>query len=459
MLQAVSVQGPPGPGETSAVQLWRFNRDFLGFMEDCVARYGDTFTIRPFPYDRFVVATAPADVEAVLTDRERFAGGDAAGLIEPVVGRYSVILASGQTHMRQRKRLLAPFHGEHVAKWAQRIEALAADELDALPVGRPVQLRPVMQRITFSVICHIVFGLTDPARIERFQRAVARMMDPRLSALLFFPSLLRRRGPLNPARPFLTRRDAVDALIGRLIAERRADPGHKDRDDVLSLLMAARHEDGTALSDRELRDELMGLLIAGHETTATGLAWAAERLARNPAAQQRLAAELDSADKPVYLDAVIQETLRLRPPVIDAVRTTVTETELGGHRIARDTIVSAMFTVTHRRADVWPEPLAFKPERFLDGRPAPYSYTPFGGGIRRCVGATLANFEMRIVLTALLRRFRLEAASSRDEAIRLAGITLIPARGATVILEPGQAGLGSDARRDPSRRSEAPIRR
>jgi cytochrome P450 len=447
MILPMNVQAPPGPRAASAVQLWRFNRDFLGFMEDCVAHYGDTFTIHPFPYDRFVVATAPADVEAVLTDRERFAGGDAAGLIEPVVGRYSVILASGQTHMRQRKRLLAPFHGEHVAKWAERIEALAAAELDALPIAAPVALRPAMQRITFAVICHIVFGLTDPARIERFQRTVARMMDPKLSALLFFPSLLRRRGPLNPARPFLERRDAVDALIGELIAERRADPERGHRDDVLSLLMSARHEDGAALSDRELRDELMGLLIAGHETTATGLAWAAERLARTPAAQQRLADELGSGDKPAYLDAVIQETLRLRPPVIDAVRTTVTDTELGGHRIAKDTIVSAMFSVTHRRADLWPDPLAFKPERFLDGRPAPYSFTPFGGGIRRCVGATLANFEMRIVLTALLGRFWLQAASDRDESIRLAGITLIPARGATVTLARADAGFSSGVRR------------
>jgi cytochrome P450 len=217
--------------------------------------------------------------------------------------------------------------------------------------------------------------------------------------------------------------------------------------------MSARHDDGTALSDRELRDELMGLLIAGHETTATGLAWAAERLARTPAAQERLAAELDGADKPAYLDAVIQETLRLRPPVIDAVRTTVMDTELGGHRIGQGTIVSAMFSVTHRRADLWPDPLAFKPERFLDGRPAPYSFTPFGGGIRRCVGAALATFEMRVVLIALLTRFRLQAASDRDEPIRLAGITLIPARGATVTLERADAGLSSAVRRDSTRRA------
>jgi cytochrome P450 len=426
---------PPGPRAPRAVQLWRFNADFLGFMEECAARYGDTFTIRPFPYQGFVVATAPAEIEAVLTDRERFAGGEAAALIEPVVGRYSVILASGATHMRQRKRLLAPFHGDHVARWAQQLETLAADELEALPLGRPIAMRPVMQRITFGVICRIVFGMTDPAAIERFRLATATMMDPKTSPLLFFPTLMLRRGRLNPARTFLARRDAVDALITQVIAGRRADPGREQRDDVLSLLMSARDEDGRALSDRELRDELMGLLIAGHETTATGLAWAAERLARTPASQERLAGELAESDKPAYLDAVINETLRLRPPVIDAVRTAVDDTELGGYRVARGTIVSAMFTVTHRRADIWPEPLAFRPERFLDGRPAPYSFTPFGGGIRRCLGATLANFEMRIVLGVLLRRFRLTATGG-DEPIRLAGITLIPASGAVVTLEP-----------------------
>jgi cytochrome P450 len=198
----------------------------------------------------------------------------------------------------------------------------------------------------------------------------------------------------------------------------------------------------------------MGLLIAGHETTATGLAWAAERLARTPDAQRRLAAELEDGDRPAYLDAVIHETLRSRPPVIDAVRTALNDTELGGHRIEAGTIVSAMFSVTHRRADTWEEPLAFRPERFLDGRPAPYSFTPFGGGIRRCLGAALANVEMRLVLSVLLRRFRLLSASDRDEPIRLAGITLIPARGATVILQRSQPSKPRAA--SPSQRGSLP---
>jgi cytochrome P450 len=263
--------------------------------------------------------------------------------------------------------------------------------------------------------------------------------------VLFLPTLTRRRGPLNPARTFLARRAEVQRLLDEEIARRAASP---PRDDVLSLLLDARDEDGAPLDHAALRDELMGLLVAGHETTATGLAWAFERVSRTPEVDQRRAAE-DRA----YLEAVVNETLRTRPPVIDAVRTAATDTQLAGRPVPGGTPVSAMFSLTHRRADLWPEPLEFQPERFLDGKPLPYAYTPFGGGIRRCIGASLAMLELRTVLQTALRRLTIDAAPGRPEHMRLSGVTLIPSRGGRVVLRgtpAARASLSLGTRDEPS---------
>jgi cytochrome P450 len=425
-----STTEPPGPRSPGAWQLARFTLDFVRYLEACADRYGEVFTLRPHGLDALVVATGPAEVHAVLTDRDRFAGGEAAQLLEPVTGRASVILAGGAQHMRQRKRLLAPFHGERITRWRDEIGAIAARELAQLPLEEPVAMRPAMQRLTLEVICRIVFGMDDPDRIAEFRAAVTRFLDPRLSCVLFVPTLTRRTGRLNPARTFIARRAEVRRLLDEEIAPWRADRGR--RDDVLSLLLDSRDEDGAPLDDLDVRDELMGLLIAGHETTATGLAWAFERLSRTPAANARFAADGDGDG--AYVDAVVRETLRTRPPVIDAVRTAVTDTTLGGQPIRAGTLVSAMFCITHRRADLWPDPLAFRPERFLDDKPAPYAYTPFGGGIRRCIGAALATLEMRVVLDTARRRLTLAPAPGPQERMRLSGVTLIPSRGGELVL-------------------------
>ncbi len=451
---------PPGPQAPGLWQGLRFYLDFVRFMEQGAARHGGVFTVRMQPFESFVVAWKPDDVRTVLTDAERFVGGEAAGLLEPLVGRSSAILTSGATHMRQRRLLLPPFHGDLVVRWAERIRAIAEEQLARLPRGEPVAMRPVMQRITIDVICRLVFGVDDGPRLTELRERMLRIVDPRLAVLLFFPGLLRRRGRLSPGRLLTDRRLVVDRLLGEQIAARRAQLAAGEageRDDVLSLLVAARDEDGEPLTDAELRDQLLTLLVAGHETTATGLSWAVERLSRTPAVRARLLAELDGqvgdaagdgdgrpadaasaagAAGAAYLDAVVRETLRTRPPVIDAVRTTTQDVELGGHAIPAGTIVSAMFTITHRRPELWSDPLAFRPERFLDGRPQPYAFTPFGGGIRRCIGAALADLEMKVVLRTLLERFEPLPAPGREEAIRLTGITLTPARGARVVLAP-----------------------
>lgn len=424
---------PPGPSTPRLHQLWRFNADFIGFVESNAERYGEVFTIRVPPYDAVVVATAPSDIQAILCDRDRFVGGEAARFLVPLVGERSVIVTSGDAHLRQRKLLLPPFHGERVRGWAEKIEEIAAAELDRLPAGERIALRPVMQRITFEVICRLVFGIEDGARVAEFNAAMVRLFDPRLSPALFFPFMFKRGGRFSPSRIYFSRRDPVDRLIFEEIARRREDPGAGDRDDVLSLLIAARDDQGRPLSDEELRDELLGLLGAGHETTATALAWAGERLSRHPAVQHQLTAELDEGGD-AYLEAVIQETMRNRPPVIDSVRIAVQDTELGGHLVPAGTHVAAMFCLTHRRADIWGDPLAFRPERFLEGKPEPYSFTPFGGGIRRCVGAPLASSEIRIVLKAMLKRFCLEPDDAAEEKLKLVGATLAPSKGGRVVL-------------------------
>jgi len=411
------MSSPPGPRSPRAWQFARFTLGFIDYLERCAARYGDVFTLRPPPFDGFVVATGPAEVHQILTDRERFAGGDAAWLLEPITGRGSVILAAGEPHMRQLKRLLPPFHGDRLARWQDDIAAVAERELDRLPKNQPIAMRPPMQRLTLEVICRIVLGMDDTDRIAHFSKAFTRFLEPKQQFALFFPTLTRRRGALNPAKSFLRNRDEVWRLLDEEIA--RSGGG----DDVLSMILQ------TADDDLRVRDELMGLLIAGHETTATGLAWAFERLSRTPGTQEHL------RDDPAYLNAVVEETLRTRPPVIDAVRTATQDTTLGGQPVPAGALLTAMFCITHRRPDVWPDPLAFKPERFLDGKRSPYAYTPFGGGIRRCIGASLATLEMRTVLQTAAQRFTFAAAPGPPEKMRLSSVTLIPSRGGQVVLQ------------------------
>jgi cytochrome P450 family 135 len=245
-------------------------------------------------------------------------------------------------------------------------------------------------------------------------------------------------------------RGAADALIYEEIDNRRALPEDERGDDVLSVLLSARHDDGSPMANQELRDELMTLLGAGHETSATGLSWALERLVRSPGALERLSAD---PDDDAYLDAVIKETLRVRPVVTDVARMLTRDTEIGGYTVPARTIVLLVIALVHRRADLWPDPEAFRPERFLEGQPEPYSWIPFGGGVRRCIGAAFAQYEMKVVLRTIMRRARLRTESSEDERGVLRHVTVVPARGARVVLEERRprdpAAAASPQRRQP----------
>ncbi len=425
---------PPGPATPGAWQLLRCQMDFAGYLDRCVARHGPLFTLRIPPFDAFVAATEPHDVERVLMGTTtRFVDGAATALLVPLIGRSSLILSSGATHMRQRRQLLPAFHGGVGERWEASIARVAERHVARLPLGEPVALREPMRLIALDVICEILFGADEQAHFAALRDEIARGIDPRIALLLWFPTLWRRNGRLNPARPLQARRRHIHALVDEQIARRRADPARGERDDVLSRLVSAGDAEDSPAGDEELRDQLLALMMAGHETTANALTWAFERLSRSPHARQRLDAELHEG-RTEYLDAVVSETLRTRPPVIDAVRTTTDELELGGYRIAPGTVVSAMLTAMHRRPELWSDPLAFKPERFLAARPAPYSYAPFGGGVRHCIGASLSLVELRTVLRTALAIVEVAPAPNPTERMRLTGITLTPSRGGRVVL-------------------------
>lgn len=435
-MRTESQSPPPGPRAPKLWQLVRTQKDYVGYMSECAVRYGPVFSLRVHPYDRLVVVTRPEDLETVYRKLpERFVPTLAPALVlGPILGSTSMFMATGAMHRRQRKLVRPALRGNLIVRWGERMRALASEELKALPTGTPVGMRQPMRDITLNVICRLVFGVDSQHRFKVLRDDIAGGVDYRLALLLWFPSLWQRNGHLNPLRDLRQRRMRLLRMMAEQIAIHRADPHLERRDDALAMMIQARDDDGHPLSQQELCDQLLTLLAAGNESTAVALAWALERLSRNPEALDRLTSELDEGGEQ-YLDAVVKETLRTRPPVLDAVRTATEDVTLGDFRIRKGTMVSAAFTVTHNLPDLWSDPGAFRPERFLDSRPVAYSYSPFGGGVRRCIGASLGELEMRIVLAETLRQFRVQPVPGPEEKIRLHGLTLVPSRGAQVVLQ------------------------
>jgi cytochrome P450 len=425
---------PPGPRSPGIVQLARFTRDPLGYFRGLHRNYGDVFTFTFPSIGRVVYVASPELVKQVFTgDPGRFHAGEAnATVLEPVVGPNSVLTLDDTEHMRQRKLLLPPFHGESIRRYGEVIRAATQEEMETWPVGTPFALRPRTQHITLEVILRAVFGLRDPGRFAVAQRLVDGFVR-RSHPIVLFPPLRRRFGRLSPMARFERARHALDHFIYEEIALRRSEE-RSDADDVLSLLLHASHEDGSPMTDRELRDELVTVIGAGHETTATGLAWAVERLVRNPRVLERLRQSVASGEDE-YLDAVVKETLRTRPVITDVARMLTSTTEIGGYELPAGTIVLPAILVVHYREDLYPEPFEFRPERFLEGQGEGYAWIPFGGGVRRCIGAAFAQYEMQQVLGAVVERAHLRAADPSPERMRLRNITFAPARGARIVLE------------------------
>jgi cytochrome P450 len=410
----------------------------LDFLASEWRRQGDVFRIKLPMFGELNYVADPDMIRAIFSgDPSRFHAGEGnAEPLGPVLGDYSLLTLDGEDHMRQRKLLLPPFHGERIGRYVETMRSAAERELASWPLGRPFPLRPAMQRVTLEVILRAVFGVTDEARRARFS-AVNTRVDRTSMPIMFAPPLRRDLGRFSPWRRFLRARADADALLYDEIRRRRAQPDLAERDDVLSLLLQARHDDGSPMSDVELRDELMTIVGAGHETTATALCWAIELLGRNPRVERRLREELATADDDgeAYLDAVMKETLRLRPVVVDVVRKVLRDEEIAGRRIPAGTWLVPAIAMVHQRPDLYPDPHEFRPERFLDGQPEPYTWIPFGGGVRRCIGASFAQTEIKVVLRTMLSHARLRPASRRPEVPRIRHVTVVPSRGARMVLE------------------------
>jgi cytochrome P450 family 135 len=426
---------PPGSPLPGVVQAVRFSRDPVGFLERNRKRYGDVFSLSFPSFGRMIYLADPALVKQVFTGAPAtfHAGAANARALEPILGRFSLLTLDGEDHMRQRKLLLPPFHGEAVQRYRDLIAEITSREVERWPVGEPFALRPRMQAITLEVILRAVFGVREEERLGLFRTLLPRLGEA-TGLQMWLPFLRRDLGPWSPWARFLKLRAEVDALVYDEIRRRRSAPDAAERDDVLSLLLGARHEDGSPMSDRELRDELITLLTAGHETSATGLAWAFERLLRNPGAMRALQAEVDEGGDE-YADAVVKETLRVRPVIVDVARLVTADVDLGRWRVRAGTIVVPAIALVQLMPEVYPDPYEFRPERFLDGQPAPYTWIPFGGGVRRCLGAPFAQLEIRTVMQTVLARATLRAPDPAPERIRLRHVTLVPGRDALVVMD------------------------
>ena len=431
--RALAATYPPGSRAPAIAQAVNYARDPLGFLVKQQRRYGDIFTIR-FPFfGRVVYVARPDLVKALFTGTPSvFHAGEAnATVLEPAVGPNSVLTLDDEPHMRQRKLLLPPFHGERIQRYGELIVAMTRREMESWPRGEPFAMRPHTQRITLAVIMRAVFGVHDEDRLESFERLIDDFAH-RVGIITSFPILRRDLGPLSPWNRFVRSRDALDEFIYEEIRLRRDEPGHEDRDDVLSLLLGVRDEEGEAMSDRELRDELITVLGAGHETTATGLAWAVERLVRNPPVLAKLRESL-AAGEEAYLAATVKETLRARPVIVDVARKLTEPATIGGNELPAGTFVLAAIAALHYREDLFPDPYEFRPERFVEDKADNYAWIPFGGGVRRCIGAAFAEYEMRTILREFVERAELRPADPRPERVRVRNITLAPGKGTRVI--------------------------
>jgi cytochrome P450 len=410
------------------------------FLDDCHADCGDFFTLRP-ARDRTLVFTAdPGAIRQVFTgDPAHLHAGAGNVVLGPILGSGSILLLDGREHLRHRRLLLAPFHGDRMRAHADTMREVAERHVAGWPRGRRFGVLPSMQAITLEIILRAVFGVTDAAQMARLGEPLRQLLDmvgtPR-KVLALGLTATRTTGPLSPWRRFAHARAVADRVIHEEIRSRRRelDAGGPGRDDIFSMLVAARDEAGRALTDEELRDELMTLLVAGHETTATALAWTLERVTRHPAVLARLRSEQGSGEGTSYLDAVIKETLRLRPVVPAVVRQLQQPMTFGPWDLPAGVHIAPSIYLLHRRADLYPDPTAFRPERFLERTPGTYEWIPFGGGVRRCLGASFALLEMREVLSIVLRDAAPRPQAARAESTTRRAITFAPARGGKLLV-------------------------
>lgn len=435
---------PNGPQIPVLLQMLRWIANPMSFMEACAKSYGETFSIKLDKNSSpLVIVSNPEALQQIFTNdtKELEAPGELNRTFEFLLGKHSVITISGAEHQRQRQLLMPPFHGERMRNYSQVITDVTQNVISQYQIGKPFNIRSATQAITLRVIMQAVFGLYEGVRAEKLQHFLADILEKASSrlivALLYFPALQRDFGPINFWGKQMRRQQETDELIYEEIRERREKPD-SSRTDILSLLMAARDEAGQPMTDEELRDELMTLLTAGHETTATALAWAFYWIHKVPSVRQKLLQELDSlGDNPdpsavfklPYLNAVCSETLRISPVgILTFPRVVRTPISLGGYELEPGTVLLGSIYLTHHREDIYPEPKQFKPERFLERQFSPYEFLPFGGGARRCIGLAFAQLEMKLALAKILSSVELKLVDNGEVRPKRRGLVTGPDR-------------------------------
>jgi cytochrome P450 len=428
----------PLPPELPRGPLWQtlaWTLRPLAFMAQGRERIGSAFSVQFIGFERpMVLVSDPAAVKALYTERRNGLPPGRSFALEPILGRRSVLLLSGEEHIARRRLMLPAFHGERMRSYEGVVEEIVTAEIDSWPLGREFPIHTRMQAVTLEVILRAVFGVADGPRLDRLRLLLRDLLVETGTARLQLTSLVARRRGRDPLAAIRPRLAQVDEALFAEIAEHRLRPDLAERDDILSMLMTARFEDGAEMDDKELRDQLMTLLLAGHETTATALAWTFDLLLRHPTELGRLRGSLENGEE-AYLKATIAESLRLRPVIPLAGRRLAEDLVTDDLHLPAGTDVTAAIWLTHTDAGLYPEPFAFRPERFLEQAPDTYAWIPYGGGIRRCLGAAFAEFEMRIVLREVLTRVSLRKADPSPEKTGRRNITFSPRAGTPVVVE------------------------
>jgi len=432
---ACHVTLPPEFESKPLVQTMRWAFRPLAFMAEGRRRYGDSFGVRFLGFERpMVLISDPVAIKALYREREHGLPPGRNIILEPIVGSKSLLIQEGAEHLSRRRLMLPPFHGERMRSYEAAMGEIVEAEIDSWPLGEEFPIHARMQAVTLEVILRVVFGVSSGPRLERLREMLETVLQETASPGRQVLGLaLQRIGGRGMFAHFERELREVDELLLAEIAEHRERDDLAEREDILSMLMLAEFEDGSRMEDRELRDQLMTLLLAGHETTATALAWTFDLLLRHPAELGRLRDSLAAGEED-YLRATISESLRLRPVIPLAGRRLAKDLVADGVNLPAGTDVTPAIWLTHTRTDVYPDPFAFKPERFLEEGPDTYAWIPFGGGVRRCIGASFAEFEMRVVLREVLTRCELRKADPAPERTGRRNITLSPLKGTPVVV-------------------------
>jgi cytochrome P450 family 110 len=436
---------PEGPKTPKFIQRLEWILDPVGYMERSHKRYPDLFVAKVIGFGSTIVyVTHPQALQQLLTnDRKQFsAPSETNRILEPLLGDSSIVMLEGDRHRKRRQLIMPPFHGDRMRTYGELIVNLTRKAMSQLPTGKPFSARSATQSISLQVILQVVFGLYEGERFQQLKQLMREIGEvfhsPLSSGFLFLPALQKDLGAWSPWGKFVRQRQQIDNLLYAEIADRRANPD-PNRTDILSMLMAARDEEGQPMSDKELRDELMALMFAGHETTATAMAWALYWTHSLPEIREKILNELNGlGESPAlmdivrlpYLTAVCQETLRIHPVAMLTFPRVVEEpVEMMGYYLEPGTVVMGCMYLTHQREDIYPNRTQFRPERFLERQFSPYEFIPFGGGVRRCIGDALAQFEMKLVLATILSEYQLALVDKKPERPRRRGVTLAPASG------------------------------